>query len=48
MRLPLKPMLEKLIEEEARAFSRMLVRPEAREAFTAFFERRKPDWSQFS
>ena len=48
MRLALKPMLEKLIEEEARAFSRMLTRPEAREAFTAFFERRKPDWSQFS
>lgn len=48
MRAALKPMLEKLIEEEARAFSRMLTRPEAREAFTAFFERRKPDWSQFS
>lgn len=48
MRASLKPMLEKLIEEEARSFSRMLTRPEAREAFTAFFERRKPDWSQFS
>jgi enoyl-CoA hydratase/carnithine racemase len=35
------------IEEEAGHFSRMLAAPEAREAFTAFFEKRKPDFTKF-
>jgi enoyl-CoA hydratase/carnithine racemase len=34
--------------EEAALFQQMLAAPEAREAFTAFFEKRKPDFSQFS
>ncbi|AOR68757.1 enoyl-CoA hydratase [Burkholderia stabilis] len=33
--------------EEARHFSAMLRAPEAREAMTAFFEKRKPDFRQF-
>ncbi len=32
------------IEEEARVFMRLLGTPEAREAFTAFFEKRQPDF----
>ena len=32
--------------DEAQSFGRMLVAPAAREAFTAFMERRKPDFSQ--
>jgi enoyl-CoA hydratase/carnithine racemase len=42
-----KAVTEKLIAEEVKSFSRMLREPEAKEAFTAFFERRKPDFSQF-
>lgn len=36
------------IGEEALEFGKRLVSPEAREAFTAFFEKRKPDFTQFS
>ena len=32
--------------EEGQSFGRMLSEPAAREAFTAFMERRKPDFSQ--
>ena len=32
---------------EVEHFSRMLTEPAAKEAFTAFFEKRKPDFSQF-
>jgi enoyl-CoA hydratase/carnithine racemase len=35
------------IETEAGHFGRMLRAPEAREAMTAFFEKRKPDFSKF-
>jgi len=48
MKLSFRPQLEKLIQEEAKSFGRMLTSPEAKEAFTAFFERRKPDFSRFS
>jgi enoyl-CoA hydratase/carnithine racemase len=34
--------------EEGRYFLQRLSSPEAKEAFTAFFERRKPDFSRFS
>jgi len=34
--------------EEGAHFRRMLTAPEAKEAFTAFFEKRKPDFSRFS
>jgi enoyl-CoA hydratase/carnithine racemase len=33
---------------EGEHFRRMLTAPEAKEAFTAFFEKRKPDFSRFS
>jgi enoyl-CoA hydratase/carnithine racemase len=35
------------IDEEAGHFGKMLAAPEAREAFQAFFEKRKPDFSRF-
>ena len=37
---------EKMMEENA-YFSRMLLSPEAKEAFAAFFDRRKPDFTKF-
>jgi enoyl-CoA hydratase/carnithine racemase len=36
------------MEDEGAQFRRMLHSPEAKEAFTAFFEKRKPDFSRFS
>jgi enoyl-CoA hydratase/carnithine racemase len=43
-----KTVVEKTIVDEATTFGRMLGSAEAKEAFTAFFERRKPDFSRFS
>jgi enoyl-CoA hydratase/carnithine racemase len=43
-----KAATEKIIADEAQTFARMLRSPEAKEAFNAFFERRKPDFSKFS
>lgn len=40
--------VEKTIAEEAQTFGRLLASAEAKEAFTAFFERRKPDFSRFA
>jgi enoyl-CoA hydratase/carnithine racemase len=48
MRSGWKAAVEKMIVEEAQSFERLLASPEAKEAFTAFFERRKPDFSRFS
>lgn len=42
-----KSILEKLMPEEGVEFMRRQVSPEAQEAFKAFFERRKPDFSKF-
>ncbi len=35
------------IDEEAGHFAHMLTAPEAREAFVAFLEKRKPDFTKF-
>jgi 1,4-dihydroxy-2-naphthoyl-CoA synthase len=35
------------MEEEGQLFSKLLVSKEAKEAFTAFFEKRKPDFTKF-
>ena len=44
-----KSMLPSLLErmgEEGQSFGRMLREPAAREAFTAFMEKRRPDFSK--
>ena len=38
---------EQQMAAEIEHFARMLTEPEAKEAFTAFFEKRKPDFSKF-
>jgi enoyl-CoA hydratase/carnithine racemase len=43
-----RAIIEKLIVDEAKSFGAMLRAPEAKEAFTAFYERRAPDFSKFS
>jgi enoyl-CoA hydratase/carnithine racemase len=40
--------VDKAIVDESQTFGRLLSSAEAREAFTAFFERRKPDFSRFA
>jgi len=47
MRAPRKEATLASIAAENERFSAMLLAPEAREAFTAFFEKRKPDFSAF-
>lgn len=46
MRLSLAPMLRAQMREEAQTFVRMLREPAAREALSAFSEKRKPDFSK--
>jgi enoyl-CoA hydratase/carnithine racemase len=41
-------MVDETIREELAHFAARLKLPEAQEAFTAFFERRKPDFSKFA
>ncbi len=42
----LMPQIEAALTEEARAFRALLVSAEAREAFSAFLEKRQPDFSR--
>jgi len=46
MRKSAVAQLPERIAEEGASFSRMLREPAAREAFTAFMEKRKPDFSK--
>ncbi len=39
--------VEKQMADEGAVFRRMLVAPEAKEAFAAFFQKRKPDFTKF-
>jgi enoyl-CoA hydratase/carnithine racemase len=48
MKASWKSITEKIIVDEAKSFGAMLLKPEAKEAFTAFYERRAPDFSKFS
>jgi len=41
------PAIDAAMAEENALFGAMLAAPEAKEAFTAFFEKRKPDFSRF-
>ncbi|HEX3139842.1 MAG TPA: enoyl-CoA hydratase [Rhizobacter sp.] len=48
MRGTVASQLFKTIEGENEVFAERLTSPEAKEAFSAFFQKRKPDFSQFS
>jgi enoyl-CoA hydratase/carnithine racemase len=39
-------LVQKQMNEEAASFGRMLTEPAAKEAFGAFMEKRKPDFSK--
>ena len=47
MRAPQHEQILKVVRTEGAAFGRRLRSPEAMEAFQAFFQKRKPDFSQF-
>jgi enoyl-CoA hydratase/carnithine racemase len=47
MRAPHREAILAAIQTEGEAFGTRLTSPEAREAFQAFFEKRKPDFSKF-
>lgn len=47
MRQGERELLHRIIQEEAMEFAQRLASPEAQEAFGAFMERRKPDFSRF-
>ena len=48
MRAPQRELVLQTIKTEGEIFGQRLRSPEAREAFQAFFEKRRPDFSQFS
>ena len=41
-------LIRETMGTEAEIFRQRLVSPEAKEAFAAFFEKRKPDFSKFA
>ena len=47
MRRRVSPRVAEAMADEGKVFSERLASPEAREAMTAFFEKRKPDFSRF-
>jgi enoyl-CoA hydratase/carnithine racemase len=47
MRRSRAALVSETIAAENQHFGAMLVAPEAKEAFTAFFQKRKPDFSRF-
>jgi len=47
MKSHLKAQVAEKLDEEAHLFAAMLTEPEAKEAFGAFLQKRKPDFSQF-
>lgn len=47
MRAPVRARINEVMAAEGEVFSKRLRGPEAREAFTAFFEKRRPDFSKF-
>ena len=47
MRAPQHDLIESTIRTEGEAFAKRLRSPEAMEAFQAFFQKRKPDFSKF-
>ena len=47
MRAPLREQVRAVIAEEADIFAARLRSPEAQEAFQAFFQKRRPDFSRF-
>lgn len=48
MRRPRAAIVSEIIAVENKQFTEMLTGPEAKEAFTAFFQKRKPDFSKFN
>jgi 1,4-dihydroxy-2-naphthoyl-CoA synthase len=44
----MKEVIAQRMQEESLQFRAMLAAPEAREAFTAFMQKRKPDFAQFA
>jgi enoyl-CoA hydratase/carnithine racemase len=47
MRRPRAELVKETMGVEIKQFGAMLIAPEAKEAFTAFFQKRKPDFSKF-
>jgi enoyl-CoA hydratase/carnithine racemase len=48
MKAEVAPLIKQAMQAERAQFTSLLIAPEAREAFKAFFEKRKPDYSKFS